>query len=80
MDKDLALLILSSCYRSAREIGDLSPMLKLHASPEDYEHLKLAIGRSVHGIMSDIADYVAARCPEARAEVEQRMERYQRAF
>lgn len=80
MDKDLALLILSSCYQSAREIGDLSPMLKQHASTEDYEHLKLAIGRSVHGIMADIADYVAVRCPEAQAEVERRLGKFHRAF
>jgi hypothetical protein len=80
MDKDLALLILSTCYRTTRELGDLAPVLKAHAEPQDYEHLKSVIGKSVHEIMSNIADYVAARCPDAQAEVDRRMQNYHRAF
>ncbi len=80
MDKDLALLILSSCTQSVRQIGDLAPMVKEHASPEEYEHLKLAIGSAIHEIQSGIMDYVEGRCPEIRVDMDRRMERYHRAF
>jgi hypothetical protein len=80
MDKDLALLILSSCTHTTRQLSELSPMVKALASPEDYDHLKLAIGSAIHEIQSAIMDYVEARCPEIRTDVERRMERYHRAF
>jgi hypothetical protein len=80
MDKDLALLILSSCTHTTRQLADLSPMVKTFANPEDYDHLKLAIGSAIHEIQSGIMDYVEARCPEIRADIERRMGRFHRAF
>ena len=63
MDKDLALLIYSACDQSTRQLADIAPMVKQHAKPEDYEHLKLAIGSAIYGIMSEIMEYVENRCP-----------------
>jgi hypothetical protein len=80
MDKDLALLIQSSCIQSTRELGDLAPLIKAHAEPEDYEHLKHAIGKSIYQIMSEVMEYVEARCPELRADKERRLEKFGRVF
>ncbi len=80
MDKDLALLILSSCTQSTRQLADLASMVKEHAEPEDYEHLKLAIGNAINGVMSEIVDYVEGRCPELKADRERRLDRFGRAF
>lgn len=80
MDNDLALLTLTACNQSTRHLADLVPMLKEHAEPEDYEHLKLAIGSAIYAIMSEIMDYVETRSPEVKAGRERRLEKYGRAF
>ncbi|HEY5409978.1 MAG TPA: hypothetical protein VIJ94_04545 [Caulobacteraceae bacterium] len=80
MDNDLALLILSSCTQCTRDLEDVLHLVKAHAQPEDYEHLKLAIGKSIHQIMFDIEDYVGVRCPGVRAELEARVKKFGRAF
>ena len=36
MDKELAVLIQNACFRSARELKDLAPLVRDHCSPEDY--------------------------------------------
>ena len=80
MDKDLGLLILTSCSQSTREIEELIPLLKAHAPSDDYEHLKLAIGSAIYGIMSEIMEYVENRCPELKGDRERRLEKFGRAF
>ncbi len=78
MDKDLAIIILNACYRSARELGDLAPLVRDHCSPEDQAVLRNAIAQSVYDIMENIASYVWSKSPEAKAETETRLEKYSR--
>ncbi len=80
MDKDLALLIYSACTQSTRQLADIVPMVKQHAEPEDYEHLKVAIGSAIYGIMSEIMEYVENRCPELKVDRERRLDQFGRVF
>jgi hypothetical protein len=78
MDRDVALVIVNACYRSARELGELAPLVRDHCSPEEQAALRQAIGGAVHDIMENIAAYVWSRNPEAKAETEARLERFGR--
>jgi len=78
MDKDLAVIILNACYRSARELGDLTPLVRAHCTPEDQVVLRDAISQAVFDIMENIGAYVWSKSPEAKAETEGRLEKYDR--
>ncbi len=39
MDKDIALMIVMTATRCAREVGDLAPLVKEHCSGAEYEKL-----------------------------------------
>jgi hypothetical protein len=80
MDKDLALLILSSCYKSARELANVSALAARHCPGPDAQALRTAAANATYDIMENIAKYVAQRCPEAQAEVESRLAKYEQAF
>jgi hypothetical protein len=78
MDKDLAVLLLLACHRSAHELAQIVPLLSEHGSEEDNQALRREVGRNIHYILENIAGYVANRCPEAQAEFESRHEKYGR--
>jgi|WetSurMetagenome_2_1015567.scaffolds.fasta_scaffold552009_2 hypothetical protein len=80
MDKDLALLILSSCYRSTRDLANISTLAAQHCHSHDAKALRTAVANATYDIMENIAKYVAQRCPEAQAEVEGRLAKYEQAF
>ncbi|HVY35274.1 MAG TPA: hypothetical protein VG960_12740 [Caulobacteraceae bacterium] len=78
MDKDLAVLILLACHRSAKALAEIVPLVSEFGSEEDNQALRRPVGRSIHDILENIAGYVAARCPDAQAEFEARHDKYGR--
>jgi hypothetical protein len=80
MDKDLATIILVSCYRSARELGDLVPLIKENCGEDDRRALGQAIASVIYDIMENIGRYASAENPDLNAEIESRLSKYNRAF
>lgn len=80
MDRDLAGIIISACYRSTRELGDLAPLIKEHCEESDYLALRTAIGSAIYDILENIATHAASKYPDLKAEIESRIEKYGRAF
>lgn len=80
MDRDLASIIISACYRSTRELGELSPIIKEYCNEDDYRTLRTEIGSAIYDILENIQNYAASKYPDLKAEVESRIEKYGRAF
>lgn len=68
--------MIGNAARSARAIGDLSPLLNEHAEPEIRGELKDGIGRAVYEIYQGILEPIFLRFPALREEFESNMERY----
>ena len=75
MDEQLAMLIVSSASRAARELGDLAPLLK-----DQDEALKAAVASAVYDIMQNIVAPVLETNPQIEAAIDERIARYGRAF
>lgn len=80
MDRDLASIIISACFRSTRELSDLAPLIKTHCDEDDYRALRTSIGSAIYDILQNIENYAASQHPDLKAEVEARIEKYGRAF
>lgn len=73
MNNDLALIILATCIKSARDIGDLARLI----APEDKE-LIIGIASSVHQIQEELVGVIFDRVPSLRGDMERRLEEFGR--
>lgn len=80
MDKDLATIILASCYRSASDLGDLVPLIKENCGEDERRELGQAIAGVIYDIMESIGRFASAENPDLTAEIESRLSKYNRAF
>jgi len=80
VDKDLATLIIAAGNRSARELGDISPLIREYCNEDDRNVLQLAIGRAIFEIVENVIGYVSSRNPDLKAEMEHRLKKYHRRF
>lgn len=76
MDKDCAIILISSCMRAVREIGDVTGL----ADNSDDRDIYLAMATAVYDIMANIISPIKERFPDLSAEIENRLEKYDRAF
>lgn len=80
MDRDLAITILSSAYRSASELVLLAPVLKDNLTEDDHLVLGSANAKIIYEIHNEIIKYIYSQFPDIEAEVDKRMSRFGRAF
>jgi len=73
MDQDLALIILATCIKSSRDIGDLAHLI----SADDFE-IKIGIASSIHHINEQIIDVIFDRFPCLRNDMDRRLENFGR--
>jgi hypothetical protein len=73
VDQDLASIILGSCIRAAREIGDLA-----HVVPKERTDLKQGIAEIVHEIHSSLVEKITNEFPDLKVDMERKLAKYGR--
>lgn len=69
MNQDLALIVLSTCIKSSRDIGDLA-----HLIPSDDKDMKIGIASCIHQIHDEIIRVIFDRFPSLKDDMERRLE------
>lgn len=77
MDERLARILAMAAVRSARELGDLAPLLKDHSS-EFAEKLKMGIGEAIYDIYENLLNPVLEEFPNLKGEYERNLEEFER--
>ncbi len=80
MNKDLAIIVVSTCMKCAREIGDLSGMLKERCAPDEYQKLRASLGGIVFDIMDNVVSVALNDNPDLKSEIDSRISEYGKAF
>jgi hypothetical protein len=80
MEKELAKIVLAASYRSCQELSNLVPLLKESCPPEEYERIAFTIGSILHEMEAEIHYKIFEEHPDLRAEIEERIQKYGRAF
>jgi hypothetical protein len=75
MDKDCATIVIATCARAARELGDMAGILD-----EDDQAINIAIATIIYDIMQNVIDPIQNTHLDLRTEIDGRLERYGRAF
>jgi hypothetical protein len=70
MDIDLARHVARTALRSARELGDMLPLLKQHLDAEEYKSYAEAISSAVDAIDVEILDKVMSDHQKLAQEIE----------
>jgi len=78
MDRQLARILVSTGFRSSRELGELLQMLKSQCSADEYERLKPPIADAIAKITNATFDPAFAAYPDLRDEVEAQIAKYGR--
>jgi hypothetical protein len=78
MDERLARIIATAAVRSTRELGDLAPLLKDHASGDLAEALRAAIASAVYEIHETVLTPVLAEFPTLKGEFEENLGQFGR--
>jgi len=78
MDLELARIMVSSGFRSARELNELIHILKAHCAPDEYESLKQAMAAAVAEIGNATFTPAFAAHPALKAEVDAQISKYGR--
>lgn len=73
VDQDLATILIGSCVKAARDIGDLA-----HVIPKERDDLKQSIAEVVFSIHANIIDRVVDELPELKIDMERRLAKYGR--
>lgn len=73
MDQDLASIIVGSCIKASREIGDLA-----HVIPKERVDLRQNVAAIVHEIHSTIIDELTNEFPELKEDMERKLAKYGR--
>lgn len=73
MDDDLSLIIVGTCMRAARDIGDLARLV-----PGDRKDLKIGIASAIHEIQENLIDVILDESPQIKLDMERRMEKFDR--
>ena len=71
-----ARIVIGNASRSARQIGDLAPLLKENCEPELYSELKMGAGTVVCDIYQSILEPAFRRFPHLKEEFERNIDRY----
>jgi hypothetical protein len=74
MDEQLARLTIGAATRSARELGDLVPILKDHCAEDLYTQLKPGFGAVIYEIYESILGPIFASFPNLKKEFDQNVE------
>lgn len=78
MDERLARMIANAAVRSARELGDVAPLLKDLESDELAERLKSAIGSCIYETYETVLQPILDQFPDLKAEFDENLETYGR--
>ena len=77
MEKDFAMLVLNSCFRSSRELGETACMVKEFSSEKVGKELKSQIALAMAEIGA-VTQYIYRLHPDLEARVEEAIEKYGR--
>ena len=77
MDRNFAIMVLNSCYRACKDLGEVGVMVKEFSSESDGINIKEKIGLSIAEIGA-IITYIYEVVPDLEAYVEERIEKYGR--
>ena len=77
MDKEFAILVLNSSFRSARELAETARAVKAFSSEKEGVELKLQFSVALSEI-AKINEYIFELLPEMRAYVDARIDKYGR--
>jgi hypothetical protein len=78
MDKELALHIVRTAFRSAAALEELFPLLQHHCREEEAKAYGLAIASAIADIHRELTNRVFSSLPELQAEVEMQIRKYGR--
>jgi len=78
VDLQVARIIVSSGFRSSRELNDLLHVLKANCDPAEYESLKRAIATAIAEIANATFKPAFAAYPALEAEVDAQIAKYGR--
>lgn len=70
MDRQLALHIVRTAFKSAATLEELLPLLRTHCKDEDARTYGLAIASAIADIHRELTNRVFSSFPELQAEVE----------
>ncbi len=76
MDEQLARIVIGTATRAARDVGNLSPLLKDHCDPESCDDVRQGIGTVVYEIYESVLEPIFSRFPHLKVEFERNIERY----
>jgi hypothetical protein len=77
MEKDFAMLVLNSCFRSSRELGETARMVKQFSSEKEGKELKLQIVLAMAEIGA-VTQYIYRLHPDLESRVDEAIEKYGR--
>lgn len=80
MEKELAKIVLCASYRSGQELSNIIPVLKEFCPPDEYERIVFTIGSVLHELHTEIHQKIFEEHPDLEAEIEERIQKYGRAF
>ena len=80
MDKELALHVIRTAFKSARTLEELLPLLRHHCQEEEAKIYEFAIASTIADIHRELTNRVFESFPELQAEVEDKLERYGRVL
>jgi hypothetical protein len=80
MDKELALHIVRTAFRSAAALDELFPLLQHNCGDEEAKAYGLAIASAVAHIHRELTNRVFSSLPELQVEVETQIRKYGRVL
>ncbi len=78
MDEPLARLTISTAARSARELGDLAPTLKVGCDAALHARVLHGIGSAIYEIYESVLGPVFAEFPDLKAEYDRDLDSFGR--